>query len=134
VAAPAPPPELPAPAPELPPASRLARLRKQLERCALPGTPEEILARVGDTVETRLDLGACAVRAGRIEEGVAHYQVALSRRKDEPWALLGLARAYERAGDNERALRWYRQYAPLAPPGLARRVKASIARLERDHR
>jgi hypothetical protein len=116
------------PVPDLPPAELAAR-RKQLERCQMKGSLEEILAQVGEIPETYLDLGGCAVKQGRAQEGVGHYQKALSMRPDEPWAFLGMARAYERLGDNQQALTWYRKYQPVAAKSLLPTVEQRIAKL-----
>ena len=57
----------------------------------------------GDTARMEINLGQLESTEGRQDIAIAHFQNALAERPDQPFALLGLAGAYIRARDFDKA-------------------------------
>jgi tetratricopeptide (TPR) repeat protein len=80
--------------------------------------------------KTRYEEGAAAYAAGRFKDAVDMFLAADRLAPSAPLSF-NIARAYEKLGDDSRALRWYRDYLRRAPDAAnASDVKGLVEKLE----
>ena len=77
-------------------------------------------------------LGTCAFEKNRGDEAIQHYLIGLKHHPADPYVLQGLARAYEQAGDNERALGRYRELERVSSERDRRKLRRTIEHLTLD--
>jgi tetratricopeptide (TPR) repeat protein len=51
------------------------------------------------------------MRAGKYDKATAAYQMVLNNRPNSGFALVGIARAYKKAGNESRSAEYYRKFA-----------------------
>jgi len=101
--------------------------------------PMEGIQKIRNVVEkdstntyAHMTLGQASVLSGQLDKAIERFSKVVRLQPSNLEALLSLAEAYERHGDNEQAVIWYKRSLPFANiPGLKQEVERRITSLSK---
>ncbi|HUQ97740.1 MAG TPA: tetratricopeptide repeat protein [Chitinophagaceae bacterium] len=90
----------------------------------------EVLQRDSNNVYAQLTLGQASLLSGQLDKAVERFKKVTALQPKNLEAILLLADAYERTGDKQAAIAWYRKSLPLSTiPGFREEVDNRIKEL-----
>ncbi len=92
----------------------------------------EVVEKDSTNTYAHMTLGQASVLSGQLDRAIERFSKVVRLQPDNLEALLSLAESYERHGDTEQAITWYKRSLPFAKiPGLKQEVEKRIASLSK---
>lgn len=89
----------------------------------------EVVERDSNNIYAQMTLGLGGIKSGQIDKAIERFQFVLRRQPNNLEAIFNLGEAYDRKGDKENAIKWYKAalalvQVPEAKKELEERIKA----------
>jgi cytochrome c-type biogenesis protein CcmH/NrfG len=92
----------------------------------------EVVQRDSNNVYAQMTLGQASLLSGQLDKAVERFEKVIRLQPKNLEAMLSLAEAYERMGNNKEAVLWYQKSLPLSNvPGLREEVEKRITDLSK---